>query len=108
MDIDWIATELDWIGLEIRRASVCEIRSRAETRISQMSTTAGRQFFWKCSKVRPLRRPCVTQNFAHVFYSCTFFSTRGIVGGIRSRTKTRISQMSTTAGRQFFLEVFKS
>ena len=44
MDIDWIATELDWIGLEIRRGSVGGIRSRAETRISQMPTTAGRQF----------------------------------------------------------------
>ena len=50
MDIDWIATELDWIGLEIRRGSVGEIRSRAETRISQMSTTAWRQFFLKVFK----------------------------------------------------------
>ena len=50
MDIDWIATELDWIGLEIRRGSVGEIRSRAKTRISQMSTTAGRQFFLEVFK----------------------------------------------------------
>ena len=50
MDIDWIAIELDWIGLEIRRGSVGGIRSRAETRISQMSTTAWRQFFLKVFK----------------------------------------------------------
>ena len=50
MDIDWIATELDWIGLEIRRGSVGGIRSRAEIRISQMSTTAGRQFFLEVFK----------------------------------------------------------
>ncbi len=50
MDIDWIAIELDWIGLEIRRGSLGGIRSRAETRISQMSTTAWRQFFLKVFK----------------------------------------------------------
>ena len=50
MDIDWIATELDCIGLEIRRGSVGEIRSRAETRISQMSTTARRHFFLEVFK----------------------------------------------------------
>ena len=47
MDIDWIAIELDWIGLDVRRGIVGGIRSRAKTRISQMSTTAGRQFFWE-------------------------------------------------------------
>ena len=50
MDIDWIAIELDWIGLEIRRGSVGGIRSRAKTRISQRSTTAGRQFFLEVFK----------------------------------------------------------
>ena len=50
MDIDWIAIELDWIGLEIRRGSVGGIRSRAKIRISQMSTTAGRQFFLEVFK----------------------------------------------------------
>ena len=45
MGIDWIAIELDWIGLETRRGIVAGIRSRAKIRISQMSTTAGRQFF---------------------------------------------------------------
>ena len=46
MDIDWIAIELDWIGLETRRGIVCGMRSRAKIRISQMPTTAGRQFFF--------------------------------------------------------------
>ena len=50
MDIDWIAIELDWIGLEIRRGIVGGIRSRAKIRISQMSTTAGRQFFLEVFK----------------------------------------------------------
>ena len=38
--------KLDWIGLETRRDTIDEIRSRAEIRISQMPTTAGRQFFF--------------------------------------------------------------
>ena len=46
MAILWIAIKLDWIGLETRRGIVGEIRSRAEFRISQMPTTAGRQFFF--------------------------------------------------------------
>ena len=50
MDIDWIAIELDWIGLDIRRGIVGGIRSRAKIRISQMSTTAGRQFFLEVFK----------------------------------------------------------
>ena len=50
MDIDWIAIELDWIGLEIWRGIVGGIRSRAKIRISQMSTTAGRQFFLEVFK----------------------------------------------------------
>ena len=50
MDIDWIAIELDWIGLETRRGIVAVIRSRAKIRISQMSTTAGRQFFLEVFK----------------------------------------------------------
>ena len=50
MGIHWIAIELDWIGLETRRGIVGEIRSRAEIRISQMPTTAGRQFFLEVFK----------------------------------------------------------
>ena len=45
MEIHWIAIKLDWIGLETRRGIVGEIRSRAEIRISQMLTTAGRHLF---------------------------------------------------------------
>ena len=44
MDIDWIAIELNWIELHVRRGIVGGIRARAKIRISQMSTTAGRQF----------------------------------------------------------------
>ena len=50
MGIDWIAIELDWIGLETRRGIVGGIRSRAKIRISQMSTTAGTQFFFEVFK----------------------------------------------------------
>ena len=50
MDIDWIAIELGWIELDIRRGIVGGIRSRAKIRISQMSTTAGRQFFLEVFK----------------------------------------------------------
>ena len=34
----------------------------------------GDSFFWKCSKVRPLRCPCVTQNFAFVIFKVVHFS----------------------------------
>ena len=50
MGIHWIAIKLDWIRLETRRGIVGEIRSRAEIRISQMPTTAGRQFFLEVFK----------------------------------------------------------
>ena len=50
MGIHWIAIKLDWIGLETRRGIVGEIRSRAEFRISQMPTTARRQFFLEVFK----------------------------------------------------------
>ena len=50
MDVDWIAIELDWIGLDIRCGIIGGIRSRAKIRISQMSTTAGRQFFFEVFK----------------------------------------------------------
>ena len=41
MDIGWIAIELDWIGLDVRRGIVGGIRSRAQIGISQISTIAG-------------------------------------------------------------------
>ena len=44
MGIRWIAIKLDWIRL------FGEIRSRAEFRISQMPTTAKRQFFLEVFK----------------------------------------------------------
>ena len=50
MGIHWIAIKLDWIRLETRRGIVGEIRSRAEIRISQMPSTAGRQFFLEVFK----------------------------------------------------------
>ena len=45
MDIEWIAIELDWIALDVRRGIAGGIRSRAKIRTSQMSTMAGKQFF---------------------------------------------------------------
>ena len=48
LQLNWIG--LDWIGLETRRGIVGEIRSRAEIRISQMPTMAGRHFFLEVFK----------------------------------------------------------
>ena len=44
----------------------------------------GDSFFWKCSKVKPLRRPCVTQNFASLFFKTVYFSSTAL-GCVRYR-----------------------
>ena len=57
--------QLSWIGLDWKLGVVLLVRFVHERNFESLKCQPrpGDSFFWKCSKVRPLRCPCVTQNF---------------------------------------------
>ena len=72
--LDWIG--LDWIGLDWKLGLALLMRFVHEPKFESLKCKPrpGDSFSRKCSKVRPLRCPCVTQNFAFVVFKVVHFS----------------------------------
>ena len=75
-----IGLQLSWIGLDWKLGVALLVGFVHERKFESLKCQPrpGDSFFWKCSKVRPLRRPCVTQNFAFVFFKVVYFSSTAL------------------------------
>ena len=69
--------QLSWIGLDWKLGVLLLVKFVHERNFGSLKCQPrpGDSFFWKCSKVRPLRCPCVTQNFAFVIFKVVHLSS---------------------------------